>query len=322
MRLPIVISLSLLSLGGLSAQDSATQQVTVDTSEAIPDWGPSATTSDTSGGWSGLSDTTLRRLSDFPAQPAACRTYGAAVAGYVEAHPYFAWLGRPDYLISRERRPPATDWIFYTLLATGLFFGFLRQAYGRYLADLSVAFFELAIRQAPLREQLARQTLPSLLLNLLFVFNTALFIRLVAPGLHWQAGGDHASVVGGLALLIAAVYLGKQGLLRAVGWLSGRPADAEGYLFIVMMVNKVAGIALIPMNLLQAYLGSDYGTAIGITAIALFSALLVFRILRCYAFVSRELRFSLWTFLLSMASFEVMPILVIAKLATGLFPGK
>jgi hypothetical protein len=322
MRLPIVISLFLLSLGGLSAQDSATPQATADTSAALPARWPPATTSDTTGGWSGLSDTTLRRLSDFPAQPSTCRTYGAAVAGYVEAHPYFAWLGRPVYLISRERRPPATDWIFYTLLATVLFFGILRQAYGRYLTDLSVAFFELAIRQAPLREQLARQTLPSLLLNLLFVFNTALFIRLAVPGLRWPAGGGHASVIGGLALLIAAVYLGKQWLLRAAGWLSGRSADAEGYLFIVMMVNKVAGIALIPMNLLQAYLGREHGTTIGITAIVLFSALLVFRILRCYAFVSRELRFSLWTFLLSMASFEVMPMLVIAKLAAGLFPGK
>jgi len=322
MRLPIVISLFLLPFGGLSAQDTATPQATVDTTEAVATGWPGTTASDTSGGWSGLSDTTLRRLSDFPLQPAVCGTYGDAVAGYVEAHPYFAWLGRPVYLISRERRPPPTDWIFYTLLASALFFGILRQAYGRYLADLSVAFFELAIRQAPLREQLARQTLPSLLLNLLFLFNTALFIRLSAPGLHWPAGGGHAGAIGGLALLIAAVYLGKQWLLRAVGWLSGRSAYAEGYLFIVMMVNKVAGIALIPMNLLQAYLGRDHATAITITAIVLFSALLVFRFLRCYAFVSRELRFGLWTFLLSMASFEVMPMLVIAKLAAGLFPGK
>lgn len=320
MRLPIAISFFLLCFGGVSAQDSATLPSAVDTSAVRPQ-GVSA---DSLGGSSGLSAATLRRLSDFPVRPEACRTYGGAAGGYVVAHPYFDWLGRPDFLVSKERRPPATDWLFYTLLASLALFGVLRQVFRRYLTDLSVAFFDLAIGQAALREQLARQTLPSGLMNLLFLFNAGLFIRLALPDLRWpdNGGSGHASVIGGAALLIALVYLGKHVLVRAAGWLAGRPAEAEGYLFLVMMVNKVAGIALIPMNLLLAYPGADHGTAVGVTAAGLLSILLLFRILRCHAYLSRELHLGLWPFLLSMASFEVMPILVIAKLAAGLIPGK
>ncbi|NDC76862.1 MAG: DUF4271 domain-containing protein [Chitinophagia bacterium] len=267
----------------------------------------------------GLSDSVRLRLAAFPAMRSGSRVYGDAIGGYVEAHPYFPWLASPVYLISRERGPSGMDWLFYTLLGSLAFFGLLRRGFGRYLADLAVAFFDQAIRQAQIREQLARQALPAQLMNLQFLFNTALFAHLLAPNLRLPGLTGHGGQIGGFMLLAAAVYGVKSVAIWTAGYLSGKSAEAEGYLFIVMMVNKMAGIALIPMNILLAYLGGDFSALIAGVVLLLFSALFLFRLFRCYEYVNREFHIGLLAFLLFLASFEVMPVLVVGKLLLGVF---
>ena len=267
----------------------------------------------------GLSDSVRRRLPDFPTMPSGCRVCGDAIGGYVEAHPYFPWLAGPVYLISRERGPSGMDWIFYTLLGSLAFFGLLRRGFGRYVADLSVAFFDQAIRQAKIREQLARQALPAQLMNLQFLFNAALFAHLLSPNLHLPGLTGHGLQIAGYMLLTAAVYAVKGLVVRMAGYLSGKSAEAEGYLFIVMMVNKIAGIALIPMNILLAYLGGDFNALIAGGVLLLMSSLFLFRFLRCYEYVNREFHVGVPAFLLFLASFEVMPVLVLGKLLLGFY---
>lgn len=269
----------------------------------------------------GLSDSTRRRLADFPAMRSGSRVYGDVIGGYVEAHPYFPWLASPVYLISPERGPSGMDWLFYTLLGSLAFFGLLRRGFGRYLADLSVAFFDQAIRQAQIREQLARQALPAQLMNLQFLFNAALFAHLLSPDVRLPGlpAAGHGAQIGGFMLLTAAVYVVKGVVVRTAGYLSGKPAEAEGYLFIVMMVNKIAGIALIPVNILLAYLGGDFGALMAGVVLLLLSALFLFRFLRCYEYVQREFHLGVLGFLLFLASFEVMPVLVLGKLLLGVF---
>jgi hypothetical protein len=237
----------------------------------------------------------------------------------VEAHPYFPWLASPEFLISRERGPSGTDWLFYTLLGSLAFYGFLRRGFGRYVGDLAVAFFDQAIRQAQIREQLARQTLPAQLMNLQFLFNAALFAHLMAPELHLPGLTGHASQVGGFMLLTATVYIVKSLAVWTAGFLSGKPTEAEGYLFIVMMVNKMAGIALIPLNILLAYLGGDFSALITGVVLLFMAVLFLFRFVLCYEYVRRELRVGAFPFILFLASFEVMPVLVVAKLLSGVF---
>jgi hypothetical protein len=270
----------------------------------------------------GLSDSVRLRLADFASMRSGSRVYGESIGGYVEAHPYFPWLAAPVYLISRERGASGMDWLFYTLLGNLAFFGWLRRGFGRYLADLSVAFFDQAIRQAQIREQLARQALPAQLMNLQFLFNAALFAHLLWPGLRLSdlsGAAGHGVQIGGLMLLTAVVYAVKGLVVRTAGHLTGKPAEAEGYFFIVMMVNKMAGIALIPMNILLAYLGGDYSALITGVALLLLSVLFLFRFIRCYEYVRREFHIGALAFLLFLASFEAMPMLVVGKLLLGAF---
>jgi hypothetical protein len=316
MRGTAIISLLLLMYSGrLAAQDSLSG-MSVPASAPTPDV---IRERDTLPGI-GMTDSVRLRISDFPAMPSASRAYGEAVGGYVEAHPYFPWLARPVFLISREHPPSGMDWLFYTLLGSLAFFGILRRGFARYVTDLAVAFFGQGIRQAPIREQLARQALPAQLMNLQFLVNVALFGHLLAPDLHLPGIPGHWAQIGALMLLMAAVYVVKGLTLWVAGFLAGRPAEAEGYLFIVMMVNKVTGVALIPLNILLAYLGSDFRGPILAVVLLLLSALFLLRLLRCYDFVSRELRIGFLPFLLFLTSFEVMPMLVLGKALIVLFP--
>lgn len=314
MRGTAIISLLMLMYAGrLAAQDSLSGlpvPASAPATDAVRDSLPTL--------WQ--TDSVLLLISGFPLMPAASRGYGEAVGGYVEAHPYFPWLARPVFLISREHAPSGMDWLFYTLLCSLAFFGILRRGFARYVTDLAVAFFGQAIRQAPIREQLARQTLPAQLMNLQFLFNVALFGYLMVPDLLLPGISGHWAQIGALMLLMAAVYAVKGLTVWVTGFLAGRPTEAEGYLFIVMMVNKVTGVALIPLNILLAYLGGDFRTPILAVVLLILSSLFLLRLLRCYDFVSRELRVGFLPFLLFLASFEVMPMLVLGKALIVLFP--
>ncbi|MBM3441850.1 MAG: DUF4271 domain-containing protein [Bacteroidetes bacterium] len=269
----------------------------------------------------GITDSTLRRrLTDFTLMPAACRTYGPQVGGYMEAHPYFPWLAKPVLWMAHEHRPVRLDWLFYALLACLAYLGLLRRGFPKYFSDLWVAFFDMAIRQSQIREQMSRQAIPSQLINLLFFINTALFLILVSSGLgiptFLGAGPQLAAWLLTLAVLYGLKYLS----IRCVGWLSGRHTEAQHYMFIVMMVNKVLGMLLIPLNIFLAFRGPDQRDIILVFAIGIVGVLALYRFLRCFEFVHRELRVDFLPYLLFFGSFEVMPILVIGKVLFGLFP--
>jgi hypothetical protein len=170
-----------------------------------------------------------------------------------------------------------------------------------------------------LRDQLIQDPLPSISLNLLFVVSGGLYLYFLLAPTAVSAAYPAWTMLGGCMALIASVYLTKFIILRSLGWIFGKMDASEGYLFVVFMVNKIAGMILLPFSILLAYANADTR---GIWVTASYMALgilLLYRLVRGYGMVHKALKINQLYFLMFVIAFEVIPILLLYKGLNTLF---
>ena len=94
-------------------------------------------------------------------------------------HPYFAFASKPVVVRSDLKLFKGKESLFYALIGLLLTFSFMRQAFPKYFNDLFRLLFRTTIKQKQISEQLMQTPLPSLLLNVLFVFTAGMYIDLL-----------------------------------------------------------------------------------------------------------------------------------------------
>jgi hypothetical protein len=132
---------------------------------------------------------------------------------------------------------------------------------------------------------------------------------------HYGYEMDYPTAVNVLICIggLSALYLGKFVFLSLAGWMFDKKSASENYLFNVFMVNKMAGLFLLPMDILMAY--SDHAgrqVVITLTAIGLV-ILAIIRMIRGFQSVSNNLKINPLHFVMYVAAFEVIPVLLIYK---------
>jgi hypothetical protein len=211
------------------------------------------------------------------------------------------------------RVPPSFEWVFYLFCGVLLLLSFLRLSFYKFFTDLFKVFFNTSMRQKQIKEQLSQSPLPSLMLNIFFFITGGIFIYFLAMHYGYEFSSPLFLTVliciGALALL----YLGKFMFMSLAGWLFDKKAASDNYLFTVFMVNKMAGLFLLPMDILMAY--SERGgreVVITLTIIGLV-ILGIVRMVRGFQSVSNSLRINPIHFITYVAAFEVIPVLLIYK---------
>ena len=206
------------------------------------------------------------------------------------------------------------DLLFYVLLAMLLWMGILKSGYEKYYSDLFTVFFRSSLRQHQIREQLLQARLPSLLYNLFFVGCAGTFLYLIAAQ-HAIRVGTYSpwelwlASVGIVALLYVAKFLG----LKLSGWIFGMSGAVDTYIFIVFLVNKILGVALLPIVILLAFSKEPIQSAAATLGILLVAGMLIYRFIRSYRPVWEEVQMSRFHFFLYLCTFEIAPLLLIYK---------
>jgi hypothetical protein len=114
-------------------------------------------------------------------------------------------------------------------------------------------------------------------------------------------------------IALAVVYLIKYLSLKFVGWLFNITATAQGYIFIVFMINKIIGIYILPFLILLAFTdNSIYEVSFIFSYLGVF-ALLAYRFILSYGLVQNEIRLNPFHFFLYLCAFEIVPLLLIYK---------
>jgi hypothetical protein len=254
-----------------------------------------------------------------PASSNAPVPYGSWVPAYIQAHPYFKAAETSLRLPSLVRNPERREWMFYLFTGMLFYLALLKISFSKYFHDLFKVFFNSSLRQKQIREQLIQEPLPSLLLNLFFIASGGLFLYFLLLSKGLVTAYPKGMVLGACVLLLAAIYLVKYVAIRAFGWIFGRGEAVDTYLFVVFMVNKMAGLVLIPFNILIAYSTEAGASTMIILALGALCILALYRLIRGYSAIHKTLRINQLQFILFVAAFEVVPILLLYKGLNTLF---
>lgn len=244
--------------------------------------------------------------------------YGAEVGGYMKQYERFNVTAPVQKKKALERMVEQKDWIFYFFCGLLLAVAFINLAFKKYVVDLFRVFFNTSLRQKQLREQLTQTPLPSLLLNMIFCLSGGAFIYFVLRHYSIQTGMHPGLELLAAAGLIAGIYFVKFIFVSLMGWMFDRRPAAENYLFAVFLVNKVAGLTLIPFTMLLAY--GDRGTrevVLTLAAIVL-SILALMRLTKGFAAIN-GLKVGLIPYLVFVGAFDIVPTMLLYKVLMNIF---
>lgn len=208
--------------------------------------------------------------------------------------------------------PQQKDFLFYLLVGVVLLLAIIRQLFPKYFQNLFRILFQASFRQKQTREQLMQETLPSLLMNILFIIVGGLFIALLADNYKWLHTPFWILAVYSTTIL-ALVYMFKYLVIQFTGWAFQVKEQASTYGFIVFLVNKVIGLALLPLLLLLAFSAGQIQEISIAAAACLVVLLLLFRYVVSLTIMRGTLSIHPIHFFIYLCAVEIVPMLIIYK---------
>ena len=218
----------------------------------------------------------------------------------------------PVIRIQAPHRFISKDSVFYLLTIILLLLGVLKVAYSRYFNTLIRVFFNTTLRQSQLTDQLLQAKLPSLLFNLFFVIISGWYIYLLLN--HFgkvKVNSWNILMICMSGCLI--IYLIKFYLLKFTGWLTGFQHEADTYIFIVFLLNKMIAVSLVPFVVIIPFAGSSLVNIAMVISYIIIAAMFIMRFLRSYDLLQSRIKISGFHFMLYITGIELLPVLLIYK---------
>jgi hypothetical protein len=210
------------------------------------------------------------------------------------------------------RIPDEKDYLFYALVGIVLLLALIKQLFPKYFSNLFKLLFEASFRQKQRREQLMQETLPSLMMNILFILAGGLFAALLANYYDWLKTSFWLITLYSITIL-ALVYMIKYMVIQFTGWVFNAKESASTYSFIVFLINKMIGVVLVPLLLLLAFSnGKVWDIAITI-AVGVIVLLFLFRYIISLRIIRGALNINPIHFFIYLCAVELMPMLIIYK---------
>ena len=223
--------------------------------------------------------------------------------------------GSPVTFIQRSRKTTSKDSLFYLLVVFVLLFAFLKFIYPRYFSNLFRVFFNTSLRQSQLTDQLLQAKLPSLLFNIFFVLIGSGYIYLLLGYFGKTGAGLKWPVLLACAAGFTGIYMGKFCILKFTGWITGYRQEADTYIFIIFLINKIMSICLIPLIIIIAFSDKPIAEIATLVSFILVAAMILMRFFRSYGLLQNKLKVSRLHFFIYIIGIEIVPILIIYKLA-------
>lgn len=228
-------------------------------------------------------------------------------------------IAEDDVMILKAVDFRQTDYLFYLLLGMFLLLGLVRTAFPKYFADLFTLFFQSTFKQKSIREQLSQTTIPSLLLNVLFFFSAGFFLYILTGYYQLHVAQTFEGNLGIWILVLVLVYVSKLLFVKLLGWVFQLQEACQAYNFIVFMINKVMGVALLPFLLLLCFGPLNWRPVVITTSFFFIVAMLTYRYIIAYPAVRPTVRLNRFHFFIYLCTFEIIPFALIYKELTAQF---
>ena len=232
----------------------------------------------------------------------------------LQHHPYFGFKTSPESRMKANVKEfKGKELLFYLLVFLLIFYGLLRAIFPKYFSDLFRLFFRTTLKQRQIKEQLMQTPLPSLLLNGFFVISGGLYVAFLAQYFKFSQGENFWLLFLYSCIGLSGAYFLKFLGLKLSGWLFNVEEAANSYIFILFVINKMIGIALLPFLVILAFtFGNIYSGGIAISW-CLIAALVIYRFILTYAAIHNEVKVNPFHFFLYLCAFEIAPLLLIYK---------
>ncbi len=219
----------------------------------------------------------------------------------------------PIKMVINYKEHQSKDLLFYLVFGNIFLLAFIKLAFPKYFKNLFLLFFQTSLRQKQTREQLLQDGLASLLINVLFVVSTSLFITLITKYQMWS-NLPFWNLYAYIAVLLTLIYIGKFIFVFFAGWVFNNKDAANGYAFLVLMVNRIMGILLIPFTVFLAFAQNDFTNIVVTLACILIILLLLYRYFVSFATLRNDLKLNAFHFFLYLCAVEILPMLLLYKL--------
>jgi hypothetical protein len=240
-------------------------------------------------------------------------SYDSALRKILHENIFLNTTAKPVAMQNRVKHQPTDDLLFYVLVSILLILSVLSFSYSQYFNNLFRVFSNVPLRQGQLTDQLLQAKLPSLLFNILFTITGGIYIYLLFKYYHAVPNSKTVSLMLFCIVLLSIIYLGKFLSLKFTGWLTGYTEVTNTYLFVIFLINKIAGILLLPFIIIMAF--SDSGLVSSSVAVSLLfiCLLIILRFYRSFGLLKHQLKISSFNFFVYIIGLEVVPLLLIYK---------
>lgn len=256
-------------------------------------------------------DTTIVRADS--ARTALIIKAPTALENLLEENTYVNSKAKPVEVLQRLKTRENETAIFYVMAGLLFLFGIIKTVYSRYFSTLFRVFFNTSLRQSQLTDQLIQAKLPSLFFNLIFVLAGGMYAYLLLqrlidgdPSIHWF-------LLLGCVLALIAIYIVKFFAVKFIGWITGYNAEADTYIFIVFLINKIIGVCLLPIVVILAFSDLFLTNIVLVFSLVFIGIMLLFRFVRSFGLLQHKLKISRFHFLLYIFSLEILPLILIYK---------
>jgi hypothetical protein len=219
---------------------------------------------------------------------------------------------KPTLFEGEPRHDTANDILFYMLLGVVFLLAFIKVAFPKYFINLFRMFMQTSFRQKQTREQLLQDRLPSLLMNLFFIVVTGVFVAIAIEQEQVTHMNIWVLIIYCIAVL-ALIYFGKFLVILFTGWVFNTPEAASTYSFIIFLINKIIGVAVVPLLFLLVYSSAEVQKIIITAALCIITVLLVYRYILSYSIIRRNLSINALHFFIYLCGVEILPMIIIYK---------
>lgn len=211
------------------------------------------------------------------------------------------------------------DW--FTVILFIILFGFMWVwvFYQKIVRQIINAFFSSSVSNQIVRDENILIQRASVMLSILFYLESALFLYQVSVAFQWSNAllTDGFSRLIIFAFIIAFAYSFKMILLKLLGYLLDFDKPVASYIFNIFLMNNILGIVLLPIVIIIAYVSNPYTHLILIGALLIIGSTYVYRLVRGFFIGMTIPRFSIFYLFLYLCAFEIAPLAIIFKIASG-----
>ena len=242
------------------------------------------------------------------------KTYKSFVDSLLSVNQYINGEDTPVNFISEKREFGGKEFLFYTLCGLVLILGTFKVIYTSYFNNIFRVFFNTSIRQTQLTDQLLQAKLPSFILNIFFALSAGFYIWVLFKNYHPPRLISDQLLLPFCILGMGILYFIKYCILKFIGWMSGMQQAADDYIFVIFLVNKIAGIVLLPLIILLAFSMPslvNYVTTFSFLMLGLF---FLSRYVKTYGVLEYKFPLEPLHLVIYITAVEIIPLLLLYKL--------